>query len=398
MLARLRSKLPSRNTALFWGGVLGLTGFYKYNSNESKRRLAYYCKEAEVVANEPIGALDTPRKVQVYVAIPMGELGTRKARLHWEKYVLPVFVAGALDYELTLVNDTETIDNVEKAVRGGVHNRVAEEIKERRRKELEREDDNMELRLWREAIEERKKDNAARELTNVLGRAPGETTSLSLWKAEPYPGIMDVVAIGRETWAEVVNGLSEGAVGSLNYAVPPLVPLDSEHREQAERTISPQSEGESAPLVIDTAGTLAAPEIATAAMPQIVDYDRFDAKRGQSPSVELPAIAYIAHYNLSGWGSVPQKMWNFFHDQQNVDLYARQALQVVLGSTRRPARDVQELVGMGNGEEALPAWEGQGLDVVVNPHVAASVIVYDTQKDEAAAAVTSGSDSVQAQG
>ncbi|KAJ2880536.1 hypothetical protein IWW38_005935, partial [Coemansia aciculifera] len=221
MFAAFRKKLPSRNTALFWGSVFGVIGFYKYNNNESKKRLEYYCKQAETIANEPIGALDTPRKVRVYIATPMGELGTRKARLHWEKYILPVFVAGALDYELTLVNDTETVNDVEKTIRGGVHSRVAEEIKEQRRKALELEEGNEELRLWRQAIEERKKDNEAREIRNRIGRTPGEA-NVGSWKPEPYPGQMDLVAVGRETWVEVINGLSEGATGSLNCSVPPL--------------------------------------------------------------------------------------------------------------------------------------------------------------------------------
>ncbi|KAJ2062995.1 hypothetical protein GGI17_002038 [Coemansia sp. S146] len=371
MLAALRKKLPSRNTALFWGSVFSVVGFYKYNSNESKKRLAFYCKQAETVANEPMGALDTPRKVQVYIAAPMGELGTRKARLHWEKYILPVFVAGALDYELTLVNDTETINDVEKVVRGGVHSRVAEEIKEQRRKALELEEGNEELRLWRQAIVERKKDNEARETMNRIGRAPGEA-NVSSWKPEPYPGVMDVVAVGRETWVEVINGLSEGATGSLKYSVPPLVPLDSEARAQQEegRAISTSDA-----TVIDTAGTVAPSAPAEVAVPQVVDYDRFDSRRG----VALPGAAYIAHYNLTGWGSLPLRIWHFFHDQENVDLYARQALQVVFESTRRPARDAQEVVDMGKDEETQPAWEGQSLDVVVDPAVAASLDIYDTQ-------------------
>ncbi|KAJ2743937.1 mitochondrial import inner membrane translocase subunit tim54 [Coemansia sp. BCRC 34301] len=372
MLAALRKKLPSRNTALFWGSVFGIVGFYKYNSKESKKRLEYYCKQAEVVANEPMGALDTPRKVRVYIATPMGELGTRKARLHWEKYILPVFVAGALDYELTLVNDTETVNDVEKVIRGGVHSRVAEDIKEQRRKALELEEGNEELKLWRQAIEERKKDNEAREIMNRIGRTPGEA-NVSSWKPEPYPGAMDIVAIGRETWVEVVNGLSEGATGSLSYSVPPLVPLDSEARDQhTEDRIIRTGDG----AVVDTAGTtVSLAPVAESAPPYVVDYDRFDSRRG----VGLPAAAYIAHYNRTGWGSLPLRIWCFFHDQQNVDLYARQALQVVFESTRRAARDAQEVVDMGRDEEALPAWEGQTLDVVVDPAVAESLRIYDTQ-------------------
>ncbi|KAJ1953383.1 mitochondrial import inner membrane translocase subunit tim54, partial [Linderina pennispora] len=266
-IASVKKKVPSRNTLLFWGGVLGLVGFHQYNKKESKRRLDYYCARAAHVANEPIGALETPRKVHVYIAAPMGELGTRKARMHFEEYILPVFVAGALDYELTLVNDTETVDDIEKVVRGGVHSRIAEEIKERRRKQLEETDETGVLRMWRETIDERTKENEQREARNRRGENPGEALpELGKWKPEPYPGIMDVVAIGRETWVEVVNGISEGAVGSLNRTVPPLVKVRAEEQEAVqaaeERRIDTtpvvQGEGSEAVQVTDTAGAIVA--------------------------------------------------------------------------------------------------------------------------------------------
>ncbi|KAJ2549187.1 mitochondrial import inner membrane translocase subunit tim54 [Coemansia sp. RSA 1933] len=415
MFATIRKKLPGRKASIFWATVLGTTGFYQYNKHESKKRLDYYCKRAEMVANETIGALDTPRKVHVYVAIPMGELGTRKARLHWERYILPVFVAGALDYELTLVNDT-VIDSdgagSERVVRGGVHSLVAEEIKERRRKALE--EDSEELKLWRTAIEERKKENEERVRRNKAGAFGGggaQELDISNWKPEPYPGTMDIVAIGRETWTEVVNGISDGALGSLNCTIPPLVLLDSEEQERknnaAERKIStdansamesaspgsPHDEGDADKTelqITDTVGVAVAaaePETEAPAPPPVtVDYDRYtnDASSRAAISGKVPAVAYISHMNITGWSNVPLRVWNFFHDQQNVDLYAQQALQIVFESTKRAARGVEELADMGKAEEELAGWEGQErIDVVIDPAVAECLQIYDTQNDTA---------------
>ncbi|KAJ1861070.1 mitochondrial import inner membrane translocase subunit tim54 [Coemansia sp. RSA 1722] len=395
ILGAIRKKLPSRNVSLFWGSVFGVVGFYRYNNSESQKRLSHYCKQAENVAMQANGALDTVRKVQVYIAVPMGELGTRKARLHWETYILPVFAAGALDYELTLVNDIETKDNGEEVVvRGGVHSRVAEEIKERRRKQLENEPDNEELRLWRQAIEERKRENEVREYKNLMGREP-EEAHFGLWKPEPYPGVMDVVAIGRESWVEVINGINEGATGSINYTMPALVSLDAEERESAERKISTETRAqgtESEVLVTDTAGTptqmATAPEAPEEAA-HTINYDRFDAHKDSSLP-DLPAVAYISHLNLTGWGSVPSKIWNFFHDQQNVDRYASQALQVVFESNRRAARGMQEIVDMGKAEEELPSWEGEHMDVVVDKRVADAMMVYETHPDDASPHIEPG--------
>ncbi|KAJ1946496.1 mitochondrial import inner membrane translocase subunit tim54, partial [Linderina macrospora] len=368
-----------------------------YNKKESKRRLDYYCSRAAHVANEPIGALETPRKVHVYIAAPMGELGTRKARMHFEEYILPVFVAGALDYELTLVNDTETVDDVEKVVRGGVHSQIAEEIKERRRKQLEATDETGVLKMWRETIDERAKENEQRDARNKRGENPGEAAvpELGKWKPEPYPGIMDVVAIGRVTWVEAINGISEGALGSLNRTVPPLVKIKAEEQEamgqpDKERRIDTtpvvQGEGSEAVQVTDTAGTIvesseSAPRPVTAPEPTpvVVNYDEYAS---QATLAGLPAVAYISHMNLTGWGSVPLKIWNFFHDQQNVDRYSSQALQVVFESTRRRTTK-PELETMGSAEEALEAWEGQHMDVVVEDNVAGSLMIYDTQVDNA---------------
>ncbi|KAJ2879582.1 mitochondrial import inner membrane translocase subunit tim54 [Coemansia asiatica] len=307
--------------------------------------------------------------------------------MHWERYILPVFAAGALDYELTLVNDIEARDNGEESVvRGGVHSRVAEEIKERRRKVLEEEPDNEELRLWRQAIEERKRENEVREYKNLVGREP-EEAHFGLWKPEPYPGVMDIVAIGRETWVEVINGISEGATGSINFTMPALVPLDTEERENAERQIFTEikSQGTGAEVQItDTAGapvqSVATEEEPKDIVAHTINYDRFDDRKDSSLP-DLPAVAYISHFNLTGWGSVPHKIWNFFHDQQNVDKYASQALRVVFESTKRAARDMQEIVDMGKAEEELPSWQNERLDVVVDKRVADALMVYETQSD-----------------
>ncbi|KAI9473297.1 mitochondrial import inner membrane translocase subunit tim54 [Coemansia sp. RSA 989] len=328
MFARIKAKLPGPKAAAFWVGATSLVGVYRYNKRESQKRLDYYCQRASHAANETMGSLDVPRKVHVYIAVPMGELGTRKARQHWEKYVLPVFAAGALDYELTLVNDIETENGVERVVRGGIHEQIANEIRERRRKHLEAQD-SRELRLWREALETRKREEESRKLRKRLEEEPGMSV-LELWRPQEYPHVMDIVAIGRETWVEAINGVSEGAVGSLNLQLPECE----------------------------------------------INYDRF----GNAP-VALPAVAYISHENLAGWASVPQRIFNFFHDQQNVDRYARQALQVVYESTKRKPRGVQELEEMGKQEEAR--WDQEPLEVVVDKRVADQIQIYDTMTDSA---------------
>ncbi|KAJ1728901.1 hypothetical protein LPJ61_003793 [Coemansia biformis] len=390
MFAGLRKKLPGPKAAAFWGCVAGATGFYKYNKDESQRRMDYYCRRAAHNANETVGSTETVRKVHVYIATPMGELGTRKARQHWEKYVLPVFAAGALDYELTLVNETEKdADGVERVVRGGVHRAVAEEIKEQRRKQLEAESGNEELRLWRAAVEVRKRENDARGVKNRLGVEPGMSV-LELWKAQEYPGLMDVVAIGRETWVEAINGVSDGSVGSLDMQMPALVPLDADTKPATQVTVETREDGAQ---VTDTAGqpgeaaaadTAGQPgEVARTPSAQTINYDRYD-NGSERATVALPAVAYIAHENLSGWGSVARRVWSIFHDQQNVDRYASQALQVVYESTRRAAHGRQELESMGRSEEELAGWEGQqAMEVVVDSGVVGRVQIYDTQHDGA---------------
>ncbi|ORX69234.1 hypothetical protein DL89DRAFT_173670 [Linderina pennispora] len=147
-----------------------------------------------------------------------------------------------------------------------------------------------------------------------------------------------------------------------------------------------QGEGSEAVQVTDTAGAIVAtsdiaptPVSPPEPAPVFVRYDEYVK---QEPMAELPAAAYISHMNLTGWGSVPLKIWNFFHDQQNVDKYASQALQVVFESTRRRTTK-QELEMMGSAEEGLEAWEGQHMDVVVEDKVADSLVIYDTQADNA---------------
>ncbi|KAJ1786690.1 hypothetical protein LPJ62_003693 [Coemansia sp. RSA 2167] len=389
MFAKFRQKLPGPKATAFWTTAATLVTVYRYNKRESTRLLDEYKQRASHAALETIGSLDTPRKVHVYVAVPMSELGTRRARQHWEKYILPVFAAGALDYEITLVNETETENGVERVIRGGVHRLVADEIKDRRRRQLESEDDNEELRLWRAALDERKAENERRELKNKLGVEPGMSV-FELWKEKEYPGVMDIVAIGRETWIEVVNGVSDGAVGSLNMEIPPLVPLDSEKSSTPEPAKPEQTSGsEQSPVSEQTPATEQSPGSEQTNTNQIsgsdqtthmINYDRFD----NHSMVALPAVAYIGHKNLTGWASVPQRIFNFFHDQQNVDEYARQALQVVYESTRRGAHGMEEIEAMGREEEELESWRDQpSLDIVVDSRVADCLQIYDTQNDNA---------------
>ncbi|KAJ2663520.1 mitochondrial import inner membrane translocase subunit tim54 [Coemansia sp. RSA 1199] len=390
MFAKFRQKLPGPKATAFWTTAATLVTVYRYNKQESARRLDEYKQRASHAALETIGSLDTPRKVHVYVAVPMSELGTRRARQHWEKYILPVFAAGALDYEITLVNETETENGIERVVRGGVHRLVADEIKDRRRRQLESDTDNEELRLWRAALDERKAENERRELKNKLGVEPG-MSALELWKEKEYPGVMDIVAIGRETWIEAVNGVSDGAVGSLNMEMPSLVPLDSEKSSTPEQASQPEpaskpeqnSGSEQTPATEQSPGSEQTNSNQISGSDQtthMIDYDRFD----NHSMVALPAVAYIGHKNLTGWASVPQRIYNFFHDQQNVDEYARQALQVVYETTRRRAHGMEEIEAMGREEEELEAWRDQpSLDIVVDRRVADCLQIYDTQNDNA---------------
>ncbi|KAJ1981398.1 mitochondrial import inner membrane translocase subunit tim54 [Dimargaris xerosporica] len=313
-------KLPSPKTTAVVGVLGGLVGLKKYDNYKCDQIRNALKSEAQVKAQEPLGPLDMPSKVVVYLSPPPGD-GIHKSRIYFREYVKPIFDAAALDYDV-----------VEGSEAGDVHSRVSEELKERRR----------------EAIQS---ENALPSALSSRAPSPADQQPPSLVKQQ-VPALFPKIAIGRNTWVEVLNGLSEGATESLNAAPEPAPELTADSTEpSAAPTMASESAGTTelpdmssstietdAPATSERAALPSAPSVDTTA-PQLpaVDYDSLD--RGAIPL--LPTVGFINFQNRVGWTSIPRRILNFFHDAPRVQAIGAQALCIALERQRpwHPATD-----------------------------------------------------------
>ncbi|KAJ1675716.1 mitochondrial import inner membrane translocase subunit tim54, partial [Spiromyces aspiralis] len=343
---------------LVFGALGSFVSYRYYNKRQSTRILDEFKQRAAHIANETVQPLEQVRKVKVYVSPSPGELGNRKGLRHWNEYILPVFAAGALDYDLVVVSDT---DESGKPIEGSVHSKVCGEIVEYRRRLLE--DTNP-------ALKDMVRENRRRQYVNENGGREPAPADLeddkSNWsEVGDEKDLLDMVAIGRHTFAEVVNGVVEGFTTTLNTN-----PTAAGGSQLSKGSDSDNDKSEDARSGVEE-GLL--PNVAPASKPEEpqqwpsetdakddntggdsklpmlpIEYDEY--ARHESVTPKVPTLGYIAHYNYTGWSSLPIRFWHFVNDQENVRFYGKQALDIVLNA-KRPWRTGDEYTG--SGEESM---------------------------------------------
>ncbi|GLB34811.1 putative inner membrane protein import complex subunit Tim54 [Lyophyllum shimeji] len=120
-----RPRLPSRNWLIFLSVTSTLTGYYIYDRRQCKRIKQRYIDLVKDRAEEPVDPLAWPRKVTVYGAKWPGDEDYDQAIKYFRKYVKPILVAAAVDFEM-----------IPGKRHGDIAERVAEDIRKRRRLEL----------------------------------------------------------------------------------------------------------------------------------------------------------------------------------------------------------------------------------------------------------------------
>lgn len=95
-----RPRLPSRNWLIFIGSTSALTGAYVYDRRECSRIKMAYIEQVQHLAEGPMRTDELPRKVTVYVTKWPGDEDYDRGAIWFKKYVKPVLVAAAIDYEI----------------------------------------------------------------------------------------------------------------------------------------------------------------------------------------------------------------------------------------------------------------------------------------------------------
>lgn len=117
-------RLPSRNWMIFWTVVGSITGGIYYDRQERKKVRQQYKDAVSYLGQKPLGGLEIPRKITVFVAPPPGDY-LDHVLTHFRAYIKPILTAAALDFEVK-----------QESRQGEIRYVVAEGIRNYRREQL----------------------------------------------------------------------------------------------------------------------------------------------------------------------------------------------------------------------------------------------------------------------
>lgn len=205
-----RLRIPSRNWLIFWGVVGSLSGMYFYDRYERQNKRQLWKDRVSQFAAAPMGALDLPRKVKVYIAPPPADY-LDISMSHFRQYIKPILVAAAVDYEVMTENR-----------QGEIRYMVAEEIRNKRRKSLGQPTSELDPENRKDALDRQIEQNLNRD------QAGG------------------VIIVGRGAYKEYMNGIQEGWLGPLEDPNPkepeavekPLEPISDKPVESLSDALS----------------------------------------------------------------------------------------------------------------------------------------------------------------
>lgn len=174
-----RLRIPSRNWMIFWTLLGGFTGMYAYDRYERRKRRQTWKDRVSHFAKVPMGAMELPRKVTVYIAPPPSDY-MDVSMSHFKQYVKPILVSAAVDYEVK-----------GESRQGEIRHMVAEEIRNKRRVAQGLPPSESDPETKKDALDKQIEQNLDRDQTG------------------------GIIIIGRGAYKEFLNGVQEGWLGPL---------------------------------------------------------------------------------------------------------------------------------------------------------------------------------------
>lgn len=165
--------------------MIGISGLIVYDRRERKNRRQFWKDQVSSFATVPMGAMELPRRVTVYMAPPPNDY-LEITQQHFRQYIKPVLTAAAVDY--TVVSESR---------QGEIRAKVAENIRNKRR------------RMHNLPTSEEEEENAKDDLDKQIERGIERDNTGG------------VICIGRGAYKEYLNGLQEGWLGPLEAPVEP---------------------------------------------------------------------------------------------------------------------------------------------------------------------------------
>ncbi|KAG1756351.1 mitochondrial import inner membrane translocase subunit Tim54 [Suillus paluster] len=307
-----RPKLPSRNWLIFLSVTTSIVSYYAYDRKECRRIRSEYATRVEHLAKDPLGTTDLPRKVTVYGAKWPGDEDHDKSLRFFRKYVKPILVAAAVDYEM-----------VSGRRSGDLANRIATEIKTRRRVDAGVEPES--------------------QSPVVLPNQP----SLEQKRKRELEG--GIVVVGRHTLKEFMSGLKRGWTESMDRVdkedmLAQELASDGRFDEPEETVVDLEGvEGEPLPtrsrLLPSNNAALFSPLQMPSSSPSksTQSTSTLPAHLDTPPSTipTLPTLLLVPFTNHIGFRQVPHMIWGFFNERHKVRAGSEAAYSLIM-SHRRP--------------------------------------------------------------
>ncbi|KAF8201794.1 mitochondrial import inner membrane translocase subunit Tim54 [Pholiota molesta] len=304
-----RPKLPSRNWLIFLSVTSSVIGLYVYDRRECKKIRQAYVDKVKHLSEVPIDPFETPRKVTVYGAKWPGDEEYEQGIKYFRKYVKPILVAAAIDYEM-----------IPGKRHGDIARRVAEDIRIRRRldKGLDQDSDAKRMLPTYKSVAEREK----RELEG------------------------GVVLIGRPTFKEYMAGVCKGWTTGLAKIDPDeelsRVLENEPHFDEPEE---PQDLG-NFPFQVFAHFPQTSPifsALQTRPKPSSPEPQTTDSSTPPSSIPPLPPLLLVPFTNYIGISQIPLMIWGFFNQRHKVRSGAEAGYRLVKHNTR--SLDVPEFTG-----------------------------------------------------
>lgn len=351
MMGISRLRIPSRNWMIFWAVTGAIVGGYWYDRSERRKiRQAWKDKVADL-ANKPMGALELPRKVKVYMGPPPQDYLDTTER-HFKRHIKPYLTAAAIDYEV-----------VSEDQQGHIRAEVAEKIRNARR---------------------------AAEGLPTTGYIPDDLDEKIESKVtrDPTGGI---ICVGRGAYKEYMAGLQEGWMGPLEE--PPKITEKKRERaeaelkkeqEEAEKKAEAEAKGENVDSQQDDEQPK--PKVKKAEMCWLTaeEYDSATPDPRFYASKQDP-IAVMTNPHLMGFLRTPQRFVRFFNQRKVAEECAEQTYAVIMQQVRPFNALTDADLGIQDEEDWPHKWKQRGEDnnsewmrpFKVDDRIAAHLEVYD---------------------
>ncbi|PVG04098.1 hypothetical protein CPB86DRAFT_803660 [Serendipita vermifera] len=313
-----RPKLPSRNWLIFLSAVTALTALYVDDQRKCRKIREEYAAKVRHLAEEPLGSMDWGRKVTVYSCRYPEDHDHERSMKYFKRYVKPVFVAAALDFEIINGNHY-----------GAMTNKVAEDIKKKRREALGLE-------------------KSHDEILNSFLPLKGDRSPTAKARRELEGGI---VVVGRHSLKEYLTGLKRGWSESLQksdpeeelaqslsqdiFDEPAPISQDLEIKGDADTTQPPAS---TSPNVLSPLPQNGKPHGLFGPLRQQPTPSTFHRSfvEDQPPAVIplQPPIGLIPFTNHIGFMQIPYMIYDFFTERNRVLSGCKAGYAIVMAQSR----------------------------------------------------------------